>query len=324
MKGTVGTGTGVSRGKNKATGIVDTLVGASLWGFSGACAQLLYRNPAITPEFVTMVRALVTFLILGCAALLLFRKRFFGLLQDKASRGRLLLYGIGLFGSQIAYAFSVQATNAGTATVLQSLFMVVVMAFTCITLRHLPRIAEVVGLVLALAGTWLIVTGGNPSSISLPASGLLWCLANILSVAVYVIAPKSLYDTWGSFPVIAAGMMISALCSLVFWAVTALPSGTPMPALNMNEAVLLVVGVAIIGTVIAFALYLSGVAMVGPILGSLLSTAEPLSAVVLSAVWLATPFKGTDFLGMAFVIGMIIVVSLPSRQPRKQRSARKR
>ena len=39
-------------------GVVCALVGAGLWGFSGACAQFLLANYDITPSFITAVRML--------------------------------------------------------------------------------------------------------------------------------------------------------------------------------------------------------------------------------------------------------------------------
>ena len=50
----------------RAIGIVSTLVGASLWGFSGTCSQFLLSNYAISSLFITMTRMLgagVLFLI---------------------------------------------------------------------------------------------------------------------------------------------------------------------------------------------------------------------------------------------------------------------
>lgn len=58
-------------------------------------------------------------------------------------------------------------------------------------------------------------------------------------------------------------------------------------------------GVVVVGTAIAFGLYLQGVSMIGPLKGSIMGSVEPVSAVVISVFWLGTRFTLPDFLGFA-------------------------
>lgn len=61
-------------------------------------------------------------------------------------------------------------------------------------------------------------------------------------------------------------------------------------------------GVILIGTVIAFGCYLHGVALLGPVRGSLFGCVEPLAASVLSAAVLGQVFEMMDVAGMACII----------------------
>ena len=45
-------------------------------------------------------------------------------------------------------------------------------------------------------------------------------------------------------------------------------------------------GVIVVGTAMAFGLYLQGVSMIGPLKGSIMGSVEPVSAVVISVFWL--------------------------------------
>lgn len=281
-----------------------------LWGFSGACSQILYGNPAIAPEFVTAVRALITAVTLGAFALVAHRKAFLGLLRDRNSRVPLVLYAFGLFAGQECYAFCVQATNAGTATVLQSVYMVIVMAVTCLQVRRLPHGTEVAGLVCALVGTWVIATGGDGASLTLPLNGLAWGFAAACAVALYVVAPERLYGRWGSMPVIAAGMVLSSFCSLLLWTATSMSAGFAVPVLNVSEVLFLVGGVSLVGTAVAYFIYLYGISIVGPVRGSILGAFEPVSSMVVAFLWLAVPLSGADWIGTAFMAAMIVLVSL--------------
>ena len=135
-------------------GIVCALVGAGLWGFSGACAQFLLSNYDITPPFVTAVRMLgagILFLVVLAARQ---RERLAAMLRDRRTLGRLAVFGAGgLYLCQITYAIVIDYTNAGTATVLQCTGIAFVMLFTCIVGRALPRAKELVGLGAALFAT---------------------------------------------------------------------------------------------------------------------------------------------------------------------------
>ena len=68
--------------------------------------------------------------------------------------------------------------------------------------------------------------------------------------------------------------------------------------------------IVLVGTMLAYAIYLRGVALCGTVKASLMGVAEPISGTVISALWLGTVFSGWDFLGGALIIAMMIIVAL--------------
>ena len=180
-------------------GVVCALAGGALWGFSGACSQYLFAHYDIDASFITAARMLgsgALFLVLLLATR---RERLVAMLRDRASFRRLIIFGVfGLFVCQFSYIASIGCTNAGTATVLQSLGTVWVMLAACALAKKPPRVGEALGLVLALAATFLIATQGDPSSLALPAAGLHWGLVNSLTVAIYIMYPKRLHVRVGN------------------------------------------------------------------------------------------------------------------------------
>lgn len=298
------------RKAERARGLVCALAGASLWGVSGACAQFLLDGYGVTPTFVTAARALTAAALFVVLLAARYRAAVAAILRDGAARRGTALFGVALFLSQFTFAASVGATNAGTATVLQSLAVVLIMLLACARRRALPRLGDAAGLACALAATWLIATQGNPGALQLPPDGLAWGLVNALSVTFYIMYPKRLYARFGSLPVVGCGMMASAAVSLVVWALGGL-WGAPssLPALDATGALVLVAGVGVLGTFVAFGLYLTGVATVGPVAGGLLGAVEPASATALAALWLATPVSVADGAGLALMVIMIVLVS---------------
>ena len=292
-------------------GVIAALVGGAMWGFSGTCAQYLYQHYEIDPLFITWVRMLgsgVLFLILlACTQ----RGKLQGIVGDRKEIARLALFGIaGLFLCQFTYTTSVNATNAGTATVLQSLNTVFILAATCILMRRSPRAMELGGLVLALVATWLIATKGNPTALMIPPAGLAWGLINAASCTFYIMYPKQLFARWGSLPVTGIGMFIGGIAALVIWACGGLWGAAPVVPQLQLDGILVMAAIVVIGTLAAFGLYLHGVSIVGSVKGGLLGTTEPASAMVFAALWLGTMFSWADWLGLVLMVAMIFLVTL--------------
>ena len=302
-----------------ATGVICALVGASLWGFSGACAQFLFAGYSISPLFLTTVR------MLGAGAVFLTvlaatqRDKLRAIFRDADSLRGLFLFGsVGLLLSQLTYVISVAYTNAGTATVLQSLAIVFVMLFTCLSTRSLPRAGQALALVCAFAASLLIATKGDLGTLNLPLAGLVWGIVNALSVAFYLIQPRGLFGKWGSLPVTGLGMLFGGFTMLAIWLVF----GAVAPAFGQGGQALASVPVldgrgwlvlallVLVGTFGAFALYIHGVSVVGSLNGGLLGAAEPVSATLFSALWLGTTFLWADWAGLALMVATILLVSL--------------
>lgn len=324
-------------------GVVCALAGATLWGFSGACIQFLAESYEVSSAFISAVRAGVAALLFAVFVFVTRREALLSLLGSPAARPTLVLFGVGLYLSQITYAVSVALTNAGTATVLQATCTVFVMLITCARARRLPRVADFVGLMCAMAAATLIATQGDWGVIVLPAAGLAWGIANALSETLYIMAPQRLYGRWDRPTVIACGMVISGIVAILVWLIgeaivslLAAPSaalgaagsiladlfgtaGSLVPDMDATGWLALVGGVGVLGTFAAFGLFLYGVSLVGSVKGSLLGVAEPAGAMVIAALWLHTPFSAWDWIGLVLMAAMIALVSLSGQNSEGKR-----
>ena len=159
-------------------GVVCALAGATLWGFSGACIQFLAESYEVSSAFISAVRAGVAALLFAVFVFVTRREALLSLLGSPAARPTLVLFGVGLYLSQITYAVSVALTNAGTATVLQATCTVFVMLITCARARRLPRVADFVGLMCAMAAATQAAQDSrwvpSPASVAAPAASCSW------------------------------------------------------------------------------------------------------------------------------------------------------
>lgn len=295
-----------------AVGVASTLLGAIAWGFSGTCVQFLFATTQMDALLLTTIRELGAGLVFVAVLVLRQRSLLRAMLADRGTLWRLAIFGsCGLFLNSTLYALTISHTNAGTATVLQSLNIVMVLAISCVVGRRLPRRLETAALVCALAATFLIATHGDPSQLQLPAAGLVLGLATAAAATFYTMYPKPLFQRWGSFAVTGLGMLAGGITGLV--ACTA--SGTiarGLPTIDTAGAVVLAIAV-LVGTFGAYGLFLHGISIVGPVAGNMLGAAEPVSATVISALWLATSFAWADWAGLALMVATIVLIACEGR-----------
>ena len=313
---------GTASRKHFAFGVFCTLLGGTLWGFSGACLQKLLGAYDISPLFVTMVRMVGSGIVFLIMLLITRREDLKAIFSDPRMVGRFVFFGVfGLFFCQFTYIMTIEYTNAGTATVLQCTGTIFIMLLSCILARRLPYLRDFIGLILAVTATVLIATQGDLTTLSVPLEGLVWGLLCGLTVMTYVMYPKKLFAQWGSLPVTGLGMLFGGIMAALLYCAGPL-YGQPLeiPALD-GEGILLFALVVVLGTIAAFALYLHGVSIVGSVKGGLLGTIEPVSATVICAVWLGTVFTGYDIAGLIMMIAMIAFVSGKEGEPAEKASA---
>lgn len=301
-------------GGKAARGVLCALFGAALWGLSGVCASFLFSNYEISPLFVTMTRALGAGIIFLVMILLRYRTMLRKMLLDAHAVASLIVFGcLGLFPCQIVYLVTVDLTNAGTATVFQSLNIVFIAVFTA-AVAHKPLCRnEILGVVVSFCSVFVIATQGNPLMLAMPLDSLLWCLFLGLVESFYVVYPEKLFSRFGSFAPTGIAMLISGLLSAAIWLFSSLWSndsgiGFAIPEMDAWGMMVLAV-IVIFGTFVSFALFLGGVSRVGAVTGSLMGAMEPLSAAVLSALLLATPFSKWDWLGLILMVTTFFLVA---------------
>ena len=179
----------------------------------------------------------------------------------------------------------------------------------------MPKGNEFTGLICAFAATVLIATQGDLGTLVLPAAGLFWGLLNAVCVAIYVLTPRAagLFDRFGSFAATSVGMLVTCVCSGIAYAIQlAMGMGAPEAVASMDAFgwLVLIGGLAFLGTFVSFGLYLRGVAFVGSVTGSLLGAVEPISASVCACVFLGTAFSGFDWAGLVLMLIMLALVTL--------------
>jgi len=280
--------------------------GAVIWGLTGTVGQYLIHHYAMDPFWIASVR-------LSCAGLLLMLLAApqYRVMQSllRSRRNVLALFSYAIFGllmSQTAFYVTIEYSNSGTAAVLQTLCVVMMAVLVCLHGHRLPTPAEAASVVLALAGVFLIATGGRPDTMIISPQGLFWGLADAVACILYTVIPHRQIQRWGTLPVNGLGMFIGGLVLSLFlqpWQLS----------LSLDLAGILAIAfIVLIGTVASFTLFLRGVGDIGPVKATFIGTLEPVSATVSSLIFLGTPFTGTDFIGFFCILATVYIITMKS------------
>lgn len=288
-------------------GAVLTLVGGTLWGFSGTCGQFLLQVKGLTSDWLVPIRLFLAGLLL---LMVCYRKERNGIFEIwKKDWAGILIFGIcGMSMCQYTYFTAIGASNAGTATVLQYIGPVLILVYLSLRNKTLPRPNEIVAILLAVGGTFLLATHGNPSTMVLSDQALFWGLASAIALAVYTTQPGRLLEQYGSAVVTAWGMLIGgAMLGIIFrpWNI---------PVIMDAEIFWGMAVVILLGTIVAFSCYMEGIRCVGPKKGSLYASVEPVSATVFSVLFMHVSFGFMDFLGFVCIISTIFLLAMDKKE----------
>lgn len=287
-------------------GIAFALVGGTFWGLNGTVSSWLMSTYSIDPLWLVCLRELTAcwLFLAAAAARPQSRAQLTGVLRDRRGLAEVLAVSIGaILFSQVAYLEAVNATSSAMATVMQSLGMALVLVYTCVRARRGPRWKEALGLALALAGTFLLATGGNPGQLSLPVDGLVWGLVCALSSACLSVLPARPMARWGNFTVNGIAFLVSGCILAAFYR-----PWEHMPALDA-AAVAALVFVVVVGTFGSYALFLQGVHDAGSMRAALLGTSEPIAATISTVLFLGTAFTPVDLVGFALILAMVYLTA---------------
>lgn len=295
----------IMKKSNTALGIILSLTGGIFWGFSGSCGQYLFTYHGVSSEWLVPIRMIATGIILLSVCAVKNKSRIFDLWKTKSNALRMTAFTVfGLILCQYAYFTAIEHSNAGTATVLQYLSPAMILVFMCLKNKKAPAFAEVIAIILAVGGTFLIATGGNLSNFAITPTALIWGLLAAVFLVCYSLIPAKLLEISDTPTVLGWGMLAGGtVIMFVFrpWEI--------MPVISL-PLIGAVSGIVILGTVLAYSFYLEGIRLIGATKASIISSIEPVAATVISALWLGTEFTFTDIIGFVMIISTVFIISL--------------
>lgn len=251
---------------------------------------------------MTFVRALVTFLAMAVYIFVRDRNMFRIKLKE------LILFmcsGVAFFGTASCYYMSMQMTSASTAVVLMYTAPVLVMIYSVAFLGERLTNLKILSVACMFIGCFLVsgIIGGMKYNIP----GILIGLLSGISYSAYNIFTKIQMKN-GSNPIEA--VLYSFLAATLFSALVSKPSHIVGITLNQPVlALLLMLGIGIGTCVLPYFFYTVALKHLSAGTASAMGIIEPMSATVLSVVFLGERLTAPALCGVIIILVSVYLLS---------------
>ncbi len=280
---------------------------ATLWGISGVVAKALF-NRRIEPWTLLEIRLTGAFLVL----LLVLTLRRVPLCVPRGQLTTLALLGLAMTSAQFTYYLTISLTDVSTAIFLQYTAPVFVAGYAWLVEREPLTPLNAAAILLALGGSFLLVTGGSGMRIS--PLGLTAGILSAVSFGFYALIARGRVRELGSWTVLLYALGAGA----VVWSLI-VPPWRAYGGDYTGAEVGLFAFIIIFATILPFGLFLYGLRTISPSLASLTATLEPVVASAAAFLLLNEALGSTQLAGaaaIAFGVALIQVSDLlAARRP---------
>lgn len=290
------------------TGVLLVAAAGLLWGGMGTSVQHLFAlDIGFTPLGLVAFRQLSAGILFVALATLVNPRKTWQIFHDPRLALDIFAGGAFVFLAHYSFFESIYYSNAGTGAIL--LTTVPLFAALWYALRKKEAIGrvEVACFLLAASGVLLIVTDGDFSALKFSPMALVWGLVSAVFAAAYSIEPIRAIKAVGVTPVVARGILSGGIIASFVsppWTIDIAWSWDAFASFAF---------IVVFGTVIAFWCFMGGLKYISPVAAGLLNCLEPLSAFLFSALLLGDRLGLVQLIGIALVIGNVVLLSLSKR-----------
>ncbi len=243
------------------------------WGVAAASVKLLFRQQAVDPLTLVVVRAYLATLTLvivlgatGAARLVISRR--------DATLAAVIGVG-GLLVNNYLYFEAINLTNVATALLLQYQAPVLVALYAAVIQRQRLSPRLLMSLALALTGCALIVRVYDPSVLRPNLLGVLAGMGTAFAFAFYILTSRVALRRVGAWTLLT----YAYLAASVVWSMIVPPWRLFTPGFPAQTWAAFL-AIATLGTVVPFGLFISGLRHLPPTQASIISMLEPVVAAV--------------------------------------------
>ncbi len=291
--------------RREREGLLWILLSAAGFALTPTMVKLIYMHSSFEPMDIAIWRVVLATPVMW-ALVLLMRRSTGGRRSNRMPVGRLLFIGLVVSIAVLTAFYALQRLPGSTYIVLLYSYPAMVALFSRL-LGDEIHARTWLALALALFGVALTVPDLSAAD-GADALGIGLALLNAAIIAVYYLLTRRALAGVENVSRASAVMMLGSLAimlMLIPWRGLQIPGN----ALTL----LLLFGIAIIGTVTPVFAVNQALQRIGAAQASLVSTVEPIISMVVAMLILGEVILGVQWLGAALIVGSVIALQLRAR-----------
>ncbi len=290
-------------------GYLYVCLAAVLWAAAGSGAKFLF-NSGMTPYQLIQLR--VTLAFGGLLLWLVGRNRQLLKIDVKDLFYFSLLGILGIGAAQFFYLFAISKIKVAAAILLHYTGPVFVALYAAVFRHQKLTLKSGLALLGTVAGCFLVVGAYNLDLFALNRAGIIGGLLAAVAFATYTLLSEYGMAKYSPWTVLLYGLLFAALA----WNVLHPPLEALLQTYTPAEW-FWILFIAVCGTILPFGLYFEGVSRIRSTHASITATLEPITAGVISALFLGEMLSPLQVLG-----GLVVIASIILLQWEKERDGR--
>lgn len=280
------------------------LLAGILWGITGPLGQYLFDVKGVVPDWLVPCRLFVSGFVILTGLYIRRKNDIFKLWADRHDAIHMIIYSTaGMMAVQYSFFIAVEASNGGTATVLQYTNPVMLIVYLALFRKVRPSGKEVFAVLLVLAGIFLLSTNGNIHTLVITPKGLVMGLMCAFFTCLYSLLPGSLLKKYDAVLVCGWSMLTGGVVLALWKQPWRVGAGKDFQVWGL----FLVLFFA--GTIIPFIASMTAIPIIGPMYANVLASIEPVVASFITFLLLDTQFGRFEILGFVLIVVTIVILS---------------
>ncbi|OAA90549.1 DMT family transporter [Clostridium ljungdahlii] len=272
---------------------------------------LFVKNIDLSSSMIALVRGIIGSIFLFTASYITRQN-----ISWKAIKSNLIPLIISGAAIGVNWIFLFQAykyTTVSKATLCYYFAPVIVMFLSPFILKEKLNAVKIMCIIGAMAGMFLIVGAGNSAAENNQLLGIIYGLAAAALYASVIIINKFIKNLSG----MESGMVQLTAAAVVLLPYVLVTEKVPLSQLGFKSIVLLLI-VGIIHTGIAYLLYFSAILKLKGQTIAIFSYIDPISAIVMSSVFLGERMTLIQVLGGILILGTTFINELSGKKSDKK------
>ena len=289
--------------KIKLRGMTLASLASSLWAISGISGEILFKKFNFSSDWLVSTRTLISGILLFLIVIFIEKKSVLRPLKNKRDCAGIILFGTaGMYLVQYTYFKTIELSNVSFATILQFTAPFFIFIYESIKNKKVPAVSTVILLFMTILGVVFIATKGNFSNLSVSLEALLLGIISAIMIAFYSTYPKKLLKKYGSITVVGWGMIVGSIISNVIHPIWKIEGDVN------TQSIIQVMIVVILGTSIAYLIYIASLNYISSSLAGILTAFEPVLAAILSVAIFGLKFSFIELIGFLLVFVSIFIL----------------